>query len=307
MKGRRTKTVRGRHHSKVLIIISILALVSLTLFLGTLSGTGSLREKWEHALEQNGHLEEHIQVLKTSARQLEEKNQALEEANTSLKEENLDLQEKVNRLEKDNAGLEADILLLRQQMQQRESSYRKEVLNGLVDIQALDSSIVVDLRYATEDNFTGRQLYPDNSRAYLRRETAVKMIQASEIFKKDGYTIKIWDAYRPLSVQRIMWEHSPLPGFLAHPDKGSNHNRGAAVDITLMDQEGNELEMPTGFDDFTEKAARDYADHSPEAKKNMDYLTQVMVSCGFRGIRTEWWHFDDLDAKNYPLLDVGLD
>lgn len=119
MKGRRTKTVRGRHHSKVLIIISILALVSLTLFLGTLSGTGSLREKWEHALEQNGHLEEHIQVLKTSARQLEEKNQALEEANTSLKEENLDLQEKVNRLEKDNAGLEADILLLRQQMQQR--------------------------------------------------------------------------------------------------------------------------------------------------------------------------------------------
>ncbi|NLB43217.1 MAG: M15 family metallopeptidase, partial [Clostridiales bacterium] len=147
---------------------------------------------------------------------------------------------------------------------------------------------------------------PVNSRAQLRTETAIKLIQASEIFKEDGYTLKIWDAYRPLSVQRIMWEHAPLPGYVANPDRGSNHNRGAAVDITLLDEEGNELEMPSGFDDFTENAARDYGNHTSEAKKNMDYMTQVMVSCGFKTIRTEWWHFDDVDSKSYPVLDVGL-
>ncbi len=203
--------------------------------------------------------------------------------------------------------LEASIEELRQETLQREIAYRTMVESNLVDILSLDSDIVVDLRYATKDNFMNYQAYPDNSRALLRRETAIKLIRACEIFKDDGYTLKIWDAYRPLSVQRIMWQHSPLPGYVADPDRGSNHNRGAAVDVTLLDEEGKELEMPSGFDDFTDKAARDYGNLTSEAKKNMDYMTQVMVNCGFKTIRTEWWHFDDVDSKNYPVLDVSLD
>ncbi len=216
------------------------------------------------------------------------------------------LEEKNKQMLLNIKTLEASIKELQQEIQQREIAYRNIVENNLVDILLLDSDIVVDLRYATEDNFMNYQAYPVNSRAQLRTETAIKLIQASEIYKADGYALKIWDAYRPLSVQWIMWEHAPLPGYVANPDRGSNHNRGAAVDITLLDGEGNELEMPSGFDDFTEKAARDYGNHTSEAKKNMDYMTQVMVSCGFKTIRTEWWHFDDVDSKSYPVLDVGL-
>jgi D-alanyl-D-alanine dipeptidase len=196
---------------------------------------------------------------------------------------------------------------LARQIESRNKAYRLEILYGLADIKTLDPSMNVDLKYAGTDNFTKTQVYPGNSRALMRRETAVKLLQASEIFKKDGYAIKIFDAYRPLSAQKVLWDHSPIPGFLADPNTGSKHNRGASVDMTLVGRDGTELVMPTGFDDFTEKAARDYPNHSAEAKKNMDYMTSVMTSCGFKGIRTEWWHFDDVNAGSYPLLDVGLD
>lgn len=281
-------------------VVIILAIISIALFSILLVQAGGYKVQWNDFNVENDALQGEIRALKAALEHLENQNKEFENTISKLTDENSKLRER-------NTEIEYENLLLEQQIQQREAAYRTEVLNGLADLQALDSDILIDLRYATEDNFMARQVYPDNSRAFLRRETAVKLIRANEIFKKDGYTIKIWDAYRPLSVQRIMWEHSPLPGYVAHPDKGSKHNRGAAVDITLVDQEGKELEMPTGFDDFTEKAARDYANHSAEAKRNMDYMTQVMVSCGFKGIRTEWWHFEDLDANNYPLLDIGLD
>jgi D-alanyl-D-alanine dipeptidase len=231
----------------------------------------------------------------------------IRDENRRLKVEIGDLRLAVQEIKRENSELKSTNEQLAEHIEIRNKAYRAEVLSGLVDIKALDPSIVVDLKYASTDNFTGKQIYPDNSRALLRRETAVKLLQASEIFKKDGYTIKIFDAYRPLSAQKVLWDHSPIPGFLANPDTGSKHNRGASVDMTLLDQDGKELEMPTGFDDFTEKAARDYPHHSKEAKKNMDYMTEVMVQCGFKGIRTEWWHFDDIDAGNFPLLDIGLD
>ncbi|HCS72890.1 MAG TPA: hypothetical protein DIW17_03335 [Clostridiales bacterium] len=231
----------------------------------------------------------------------------IEDRNKKLQEEIKALEVSRNALKDQYEEIKLMNLSLQQKIKQREAAYRVEVENNLVDILTMDPGVIVDLRYATEDNFMKYQAYPDNSRALLRRETAIKLIRASEIFKEDGYTLKIWDAYRPLSVQQIMWDHSPIPGYVADPSRGSNHNRGAAVDITLVDGEGNELEMPTGFDDFTEKAARDYDHHTAEAKKNMDYMTQVMVNCGFKGIRTEWWHFKDVDSINYPLLDVGLD
>lgn len=180
------------------------------------------------------------------------------------------------------------------------------VISGLVDVLDIDASIVVDLRYATENNFTKKKVYPDESRAILRLETALKLKAANEIFEKDGYHIKIWDGYRPKSVQEIFWALVPDPQYVADPSVGSNHNRGSAVDITLVDAEGNELEMPTDFDDFTEKASTGYAGNSPEAQKNMEYLIRVMNSCGFVGNRYEWWHWND-STGTYPLNNVSFD
>ncbi len=116
--------------------------------------------------------------------------------------------------------------------------------------------------------------------------------------------MKIFDAYRPLSVQKKMWAKFPLEGYVADPAKGSNHNRGAAVDVTLVDKNGEELPMPSPYDEFSERAHRDYAGGTDEERKNRKILEDAMQAEGFRGISTEWWHFDDADAKTYPILDL---
>ena len=177
----------------------------------------------------------------------------------------------------------------------------------LVDLQKLDPTIVVELIYTTKDNFTGQAVYPPGSRAYLREEVAEKLLRVQKKLKKIGLSLKIWDAYRPLSVQYKFWEIYPVPGFVADPKIGSNHNRGAAVDVTLVDSKGKELAMPTKFDDFTEKAGRDYYDLPAEAIKNRQILEDYMVSEGFVPLRTEWWHFDDENVKKYPVLDIPID
>jgi D-alanyl-D-alanine dipeptidase len=177
---------------------------------------------------------------------------------------------------------------------------------GLVRLSEIDPTFVIDLKYATEDNFVGKQVYPENSIAVLRKTTALKLKKANEIFKEDGYIIKILDAYRPLHVQQIFWDLVPDSNFVADPKKGSRHNRGASVDITLVDEDGNELEMGTAFDDFTEKAAYNYPGHTETVLKNMKYLRDVMEKAGFKGIASEWWHFDDVDWKDYEILDMGF-
>ncbi|MDW7675217.1 MAG: M15 family metallopeptidase, partial [Bacillota bacterium] len=153
-------------------------------------------------------------------------------------------------------------------------------LTGLALIEGLDSSIVIDLRYATSNNFTGRQQYAA-AIALLRYETALKLARANSELLELGYRIKVWDAYRPLHVQEVLWELVQDHRFVAHPDNGSRHNRGAAVDVTLVDAQGVEVLMPTEFDDFTEKASRSYPQMDPEARINMDILTEVMVRNGF--------------------------
>ena len=128
-------------------------------------------------------------------------------------------------------------------------------IQGLVRVYDIDPTIVIDLRYATENNFTGKQVYPV-SVCLLRKETARKLAAANAEFNKDGYRIKIWDAYRPPSVQKIFWELVPDERYVANPAQGgSRHNRGGAVDITLVDKGGREIEMPSDFDDFSEKAS----------------------------------------------------
>lgn len=176
--------------------------------------------------------------------------------------------------------------------------------DNLVDIGKLSTDLVVDLRYATANNFTGTKLY-SSSICCLQEETAWKLVRANQEVMKSGFRIKIWDAYRPLSVQKAMWKIMPDEKYLSNPYKGgSKHNKGAAVDITMVDEKGREVEMPSGFDNFTYKASRLNSKMSPTAKKNLKILTDAMVKSGFKYINSEWWHFDDADNSRYAVLDV---
>mgnify|MGYP000990869255 FL=1 len=121
-----------------------------------------------------------------------------------------------------------------------------------------------------------------------------------------GLGLKIYDAYRPLSVQKIFWEIMPDERYVADPKKGSRHNRGMAVDLTLVDKEGKELSMPTEYDDFTEKAHRDYMNITEEQIINRKILEDVMTNYGFVGLPTEWWHFDYRGWENYEVMDVDF-
>lgn len=157
----------------------------------------------------------------------------------------------------------------------------------------------IQLAYAGEQNFTGQKIY-DFAEAYLRRGTAQKLAAAEEELETYGLSLKVWDAYRPLSAQAKLWEACPNPAYVSPPGSGNRtHCRGSAVDVTLIDASGVELEMPSGFDDFTALGDRDYADCSAEAAANATLLQKVMESHGFQGYDGEWWHFTDTDT--YPI------
>ena len=176
----------------------------------------------------------------------------------------------------------------------------------LVDVQKVIPGVVLDIRYATTNNFTGQQLYPF-SKCYLRRTSAEKLRAAQAELATMGYGLKIFDGYRPLSVQWKMWEVYPHAGYVADPRKGSRHNRGAAVDVTLIQlSDGAELPMPTPYDDFTEKAHRKFSDLPAEVIQNRELLERVLTENGFVGLYTEWWHFDDKDWRNYPILNIQI-
>jgi len=173
----------------------------------------------------------------------------------------------------------------------------------LIDIHQLNPNIVLDMRYATENNFLKRKVYPV-ARCVLRGAAARRLVQVQQELEKKGLGLKVYDCYRPLSVQKLMWQIKPDPNYVANPAKGSRHNRGAAVDLTLVDRNGKELEMPSGFDDFTERANRNYSGASTQAKKNRQLLEDAMKKYGFIALPTEWWHFDAPDWDNYAILDV---
>ena len=173
----------------------------------------------------------------------------------------------------------------------------------MVDVQKLDPAIRIEIRYATANNFVGVPLYPE-ARFLLRRETAAKLLRVQKRLEEKGLGLKVFDGYRPLSVQKKMWAKYPVEGYVANPAKGSNHNRGAAVDLTLVDKDGHELPMPSAYDEFSERAHRDYNGGSEAERRNRQALEEAMTAEGFHGISTEWWHFDDTDAKSYPVLDL---
>lgn len=160
----------------------------------------------------------------------------------------------------------------------------------------------VDLRYAGSDNFTGQTIY-DFTDAYLRYGTVQKLSQAQKELEDVGYSLLIWDAFRPVEAQFRLWEVCPDPVYVANPETGySSHSRGNTVDVTLTDLAGNAVEMPSGFDDFSPLADRDYSDVTAEAAAHAQLLEDVMVSCGFRPYSGEWWHFSDTDE--YPVEET---
>jgi len=173
----------------------------------------------------------------------------------------------------------------------------------LVDIQKINPRIRLEIRYATPDNFTHETLYPA-ARCLLLREVVERISRVQESLEKRGLGLKIFDGYRPLSVQKKMWAKFPVEGYVANPAKGSNHNRGAAVDLTLVDANGKELPMPSAYDEFSERSHRDYVGGTVEERRNRQMLEDEMAKEGFHGISTEWWHFDYKDAKSYPVLDL---
>lgn len=160
-------------------------------------------------------------------------------------------------------------------------------------------SVFQELMYATDRNFTGQVIY-DFTDAYLRYGTVKKLAAVSEDLAEFGLALKIWDGFRPVSAQRRLWEVCPDPAYVANPNKGfSSHNRGNTVDLTLVDAAGNEVEMPTGFDDFSAKADRNYADCTESAAAHAQMLEILMEKHGFSGYFQEWWHFSDTDS--YPV------
>ncbi len=190
------------------------------------------------------------------------------------------------------------------------SSYRQMRVEShpevaLIDIAELDSSIGLDIRYATENNFTGKKIYP-SARAFLQREAAMALVRANQSLGTRGFRLKVFDAYRPYSVQKRLWQIVPDERYVANPRYGSIHNRAMAVDVTLTDLKGNDVAMPTGFDDFSERAGRTYRNLPPDAIRNRKILDQAMIQEGFCPIPAEWWHFDYQGWSKHPLLDIPL-
>lgn len=176
---------------------------------------------------------------------------------------------------------------------------------GLVRVRDAAPGVLVDLRYAGDSNFLGRPVY-DDGEAWLLEGTARKLAAARDLAAASGLRLLVLDAYRPLAAQRLMWELLPDGDFVAPPDRGSVHNRGAAVDVTLADSSGRELAMPCPFDEFSERASHAYEGGSAEARANRGLLRRAMESAGFRAYENEWWHYNDPDLRQSPLIDESL-
>jgi len=176
----------------------------------------------------------------------------------------------------------------------------------LVELKSVVPDVILDLRYAAKNNFTKTKLYPV-ARCFLARSAAERLARVQADLKPDGLRLKVYDGYRPLSVTKKMWDLIRDERYVADPAKGSRHNRGVAVDVTLVDRRGRELPMPTGYDDFSERAHRDYMKLSPERLRNRQRLEDAMTKHGFVGFETEWWHFDTEDWKRYPVNDIPLE
>lgn len=187
------------------------------------------------------------------------------------------------------------------------TSMEKNPNKALVDLEKYIPNVVLDIRYATAHNFTGEIIYK-SAKAYARKPVAEALKKAQEEFNRQGVGIKIYDAYRPYAATVKFYEVYRDTTFVASPYRGSRHNRGCAIDMTLIDlKTGAELKMPTGYDAFVREARPTYPVKDPDVKKNRDLLIAVMAKHGFRVNSAEWWHFDFKGWSNFEVMDISFE
>ena len=175
----------------------------------------------------------------------------------------------------------------------------------LIDIRSIVPDIMLDMRYATTNNFLKQAVY-SKARCLLRGPVARSIQRAQEALKTQGYGLKLYDCYRPLSVQKAMWKIFPDGRYVANPATGSRHNRGAAVDLTLVDAQGRDLEMPSEFDDFSDRAHRNSSTMTDTARNHVQILTTALETQGLTTIDWEWWHYDGPNWRHYGILNQAL-
>ncbi len=171
-----------------------------------------------------------------------------------------------------------------------------------VNIQKISKDFVLDMRYATANNFLKEKVY-SCAQCYVREDVAKALLKVSAELKKKGYKLKFFDCYRPYSVQKKMWKIFPNPGYVADPKGGSVHNRGAAVDVTLVQSDGTLVDMGTGFDHFGKEAHHSYTNFSSTILSHRKLLKNTMEKHGFKTIKTEWWHYNFVGGKKFAISD----
>ena len=175
-----------------------------------------------------------------------------------------------------------------------------------VNLKEYSQDFVYDMKYATTDNFLKAKVY-DCAECFLRLKTVNALVEVNKKFIEKGYKIKIFDCYRPLDIQKKMWKIVSNPEYVANPAKGSIHNRGGAVDITLVDHNGDELDMGTSFDFFGIEASHNYQNVSEEVKKNRLLLKTTMIGSGFNSFDSEWWHYNLKSGLNDKVSNAKWD
>ena len=190
-------------------------------------------------------------------------------------------------------------------------TYRKQIADDpsmkMVDLEQFIPDIKTDIRYATKNNFTKEVIYTQ-PKAFARKPVAFALRMVQDSLAKLGLGLLVFDAYRPFAATVKLFEIYPHPGFVADPAMGSRHNRGCAVDISLVDlKTGKELHMPTEFDDFSERAHPSYMKLPDEAIKNRQLLFDIMDHFGFDHLDYEWWHFDFRGWEKFPLMDISFE
>lgn len=163
--------------------------------------------------------------------------------------------------------------------------------------------LVIEIRYATEQNITGKKIYVDK-RAWLREETIRKLAQVARELEEKGYRLVLWDGWRPASAQKALWAAKPDGRFLTPPNRISRHTRGTSVDVSLADRNGKILEMPSDHDEFTDRADEDFSDVPKEVAQRARLLRKAMFRAGFSGVPDEWWHYDLRDWASYEPIEV---
>ncbi len=176
----------------------------------------------------------------------------------------------------------------------------------LINIKSVIPDAILDIKYATSDNITGKPVY-EAPLCLIRPELANALKRADDELKTHGFRLLFWDCYRPYSLQRVFYDAAVKKGLahlFANPRRGSNHNRGMAVDVGLVAMDGTKVDLPTKFDDLSKQARSNAKLKNKQAQRNRELLKKIMKKNGFTTIRSEWWHFNYKNALRYPLIDV---